>query len=495
MRHQTAGGARQISRWRPLCIVLGLLVAPLFILPVTFGRPDGTVEYRSVVIEDIPHVRQKPDFCGEACAEMYLRKLGHAIDQDDIFDQSLLDPALGRGCYTHDLTQALQRVGFRIGQVWYTVPTERSDEGVEAQFRALHEDLLIGVPSIICMRYDDRPRSTEHFRLIVGYDAESDEVFYHEPAEDRGKYRRMSRLMLTKLWPLKYDTRRWTIIRMPLRGVEPRFGGAASVPEDGEFTNADYAQHIMQLKRNLPHRDFHIVLQEPFVVIGDEPAETVERRSIRTIKWAVDRIKHAYFSKDPARIVDIWLFKDKESYEQHTLKLFGTRPTTPFGYYSPTHDALVMNISTGGGTLVHELVHPFIESNFAECPAWFNEGLASLYEQCGDREGRIWGYTNWRLAGLQQAIGRGAVPPFQTLCEMTTRQFYDEDAGTNYAQARYLCYYLQEKQLLTEYYHRFRRSVERDPFGFQTLQSILDEEDMVAFQKRWEAYVLKLKFR
>ena len=34
-----------------------------------------------------------------------------------------------------------------------------------------------------------------------------------------------------------------------------------------------------------------------------------------------------------------------------------------------------MNISTGGGTLVHEIVHPFIEANFPACPPWLNEGL------------------------------------------------------------------------------------------------------------------------
>ena len=48
-----------------------------------------------------------------------------------------------------------------------------------------------------------------------------------------------------------------------------------------------------------------------------------------------------------------------------------------------------MNISTGGGTLVHEIVHPFIQSNFPNCPSWFNEGLGSLYEQCRERNGKI----------------------------------------------------------------------------------------------------------
>jgi hypothetical protein len=33
-----------------------------------------------------------------------------------------------------------------------------------------------------------------------------------------------------------------------------------------------------------------------------------------------------------------------------------------------------------------------------------------------------------------------------------------------------------------------------DPTGFKTLQKILGEPDMVAFQKKWEAYVATLQF-
>ena len=154
-----------------------------------------------------------------------------------------------------------------------------------------------------------------------------------------------------------------------------------------------------------------------------------------------------------------------------------------------------MNISTGGGTLVHEIVHPFMESNFEACPSWFNEGLASLYEQCSDNRGRIWGGTNWRLRGLQEAIAENRVPSFKTLCSTTTYEFYEEDPGTNYSQARYLCYYLQEQGLLKEYFHQFRKNAKADPTGYDTLQAVLETNDMAAFKKRWEAYVGGLRFR
>lgn len=258
-------------------------------------------------------------------------------------------------------------------------------------------------------------------------------------------------------------------------------------------TDADFALHVEQLKKRLPSADFTIVVQPPFVVIGDEPAEVVRQHSHDTVKWAVDKLKQDFFSQDPKEILDIWLFKDAASYEKNALLLFGEKPTTPYGYYSSAHKALIMNISTGGGTLVHEIVHPFIEANFPACPAWLNEGLGSLYEQCGEVAGHIHGFTNWRLPGLQAAIKAGTVPSFKRLTSLDANGFYDDDKGTHYAQARYLCYYLQQHGQLTRFYREFRAHQKEDPTGYRTLNRILGDVDMNTFKGQWEKYVLGLK--
>jgi hypothetical protein len=266
-------------------------------------------------------------------------------------------------------------------------------------------------------------------------------------------------------------------------------------PATGSFTAAQFEEHLRLLRPRIPGEGFTVLVSPPFVVIGDEPPEVVRRRAEKTVHWAVEKLKAAYFSKDPATILDIWLFKDKESYETHCQGIFHKKPDTPFGYYSHEDKALVMNISTGGGTLVHEIVHPFVAADFPGCPPWLNEGLGSLYEQCGEEEGRIHGYTNWRLPGLQEAIRKKRVPPFEKLCAMNEDDFYSKDRGTNYSQSRYLCYYLQQRGLLEKFYHRFHDNAAKDPTGYATLQAVLGRRDMDAFQAAWEAYVLKLRFR
>jgi hypothetical protein len=453
------------------------------------GKPTATVDHgfgRSVLIEGVPHVLQKPDFCGEADVEMYLRFLGKSITQDQVFAASGMDPARGKGATTTELATALERLGFNPGDVWYQVSPLAAERDVMAIWRGLLRDLEARIPSIVCMNTSAGPRSSEHFRLVLGYDADRDEVIYNEPAEEHGAYRRMARAQLFKLWPLKYAQSQWTVVRLRLEANK-----IADPPPSRGFSPSEFVQHVMVLRRHLP-REFTVVVEPPFVVVGNGPAEEVHRLAKETVGWAVRRLRLDFFSRDPTRILDVWLLNDDKSYQDKTLELTGEEPDTPFGFYSPEQNALIMNISTGSGTLVHEIVHPFMEANCPGCPAWFNEGLGSLYEQCSERRGHIVGLPNWRLAELQYTIRKHALPSFRELTQLTGRSFYQGHHSLNYAQARYLLYALQEGGLLVRYYRAISASLQHDPTGYAALVQVLGDKDMAQFQHRWEEEMLKL---
>ena len=270
-----------------------------------------------------------------------------------------------------------------------------------------------------------------------------------------------------------------------------------SAPATAVSTNTALAAHAARLREKAP-AGFTVLVQSPFVVAGDESPQEVERCARMTVKWAVDALKRDFFRKDPDEIIDIWLFRDTESYTNHAWQIFHDKPDTPFGYYSAQDHALVMNIRTGGGTLVHEIVHPFMRANFPACPPWFNEGLASLFEQSGEKDGHIRGLPNWRLPDLQQAIRQNRVGGFEQLMAMDEDAFYGRKSGapynSQYAQSRYLCYYLQEQGLLVKFYREFTANAKEDPTGFKTLQKVLGSTDMAGFLKRWEQFVLGLRF-
>jgi len=457
----------------------GVLIALAAAAP---AAPPAALPDR-LLIEGVPHIRQEPDFCGEACVAMALAKLGHPADQRAVFDRTGLDPRLGRGAYTAELKRAVEAIGFRPGAVWFHVAPARAERELAALLDGLRADLARGVPSIVCMRYAETAAAPEHFRLVLGYDHAKGEVIYHEPAEAGGAYRRMSRARFLSLWPLKYRRDDWTVVRFAL---EP---GRIELPRaTGGVTPAAHAQHVMATRAKIP-RGYATQIAGPFLVIGDETPEALAHHT-RTVEWTMAHLKQDFDMREPGGIIDIWLLGSDQSYVDNAMRLWGKRPSTPYGFFLPEHRTLFMNIATGGGTLVHEVVHPFIDASFPDVPAWFNEGLASLYEAVREQDGQLWGLPNWRLAGLKRAVARGRVPTFAAMASQSNDAFYASDTG--YAQARYLCLYLQEKRLLRRYYKEFRAGAAADATGYTTLKRVLGHPDMKRFQADWQAWVMKL---
>jgi hypothetical protein len=91
------------------------------------------------------------------------------------------------------------------------------------------------------------------------------------------------------------------------------------------------------------------------------------------------------------------------------------KPYVPFlGFYNKKDNLIA---ATGGafgyGTLLHELIHAFVNSDFPEAPLWFNEGLATLYERTQWQGNTLKSLPNWRFdrlrasdfSSLEQLVG------------------------------------------------------------------------------------------
>jgi hypothetical protein len=244
-----------------------------------------------------------------------------------------------------------------------------------------------------------------------------------------------------------------------------------------------------ELQKKLGAQGFNVVIEGPWVVIGDESAAKMKNRTA-FVRWVTRLLEADYFDKRPDNIIEVWLFKNETTYRKGAKKFFDDEPETPYGYYSPDANALVMNIGPGAGTLSHEMVHPYMEANFPNVPSWFNEGLASLYEQPRERDGHMWGTTNWRLPGLQQMIKAKALPSLSDLMKTTREGFYNADYDS-YAYARFLCQYLQDHGKLRDFYKKFLADT-KDPSGIAALEAVLGQ-DLAAFQPVFEKWAAGLR--
>jgi hypothetical protein len=281
-------------------------------------------------------------------------------------------------------------------------------------------------------------------------------------------------------------------MRKPLVVLACLAAGAAAAPSlaAAEPSAAELNDRRAALETRLAGQGFTVVVEPPFVVIGDESPATVKHHATGILHWSIHLLEAEYFKARPGKLIEIWLFRNERTYRGGAKKFFGDEPDTPYGYYSTEHDAMVMNIGPGAGTLVHEVVHPYVEANFPAAPAWFNEGLASLYERPSEKKGHIWGLPNWRLPNLKKQITDNTLPGMTRLLGTSPDEFYNAPFD-GYAYARYLLLYLQDQGKLTAFYQRFVADKD-DPTGRKALEAVLGEK-LDSFEPRWRRWAVALQ--
>ncbi len=259
---------------------------------------------------------------------------------------------------------------------------------------------------------------------------------------------------------------------------------AAAAPTADELT-----ARKAELEKKLKGQNFTVVVEAPFVVVGDRGRRRGQEARERLSRWTVGLLEKDYFTKQPDKVIEVWLFGNERTYRAGAKKYFNDEPETPYGYYSPTADALIMNIGPGAGTLSHELVHPYMEANFPNVPSWFNEGLA-LALRAAHREGRPHlGPAELAPAEPQEAAPRQHAPSIPTLLKTSRDGFYNADYDS-YAFARYLMLYLQEQGKLRDFYLKFLAD-KKDLTGQAAMEDVPGERAR-HLRAQWRKWALAL---
>lgn len=241
-------------------------------------------------------------------------------------------------------------------------------------------------------------------------------------------------------------------------------------------------------------RTFLIRVDPPFVTAGNMKARRLADCTQGSVLAPARAMWASYFEKKPDKVITVLLFVGPEPYKKWAKKLFNDTDVPYYGYYTPASRTLVMNINTGGGTLVHELTHALIVYDFPSLPTWFNEGLASLHEQCTVGRKRITGLTNWRLPALQKAIAKKTLRPLRDL--VTRRDFYGRLRGMNYAQGRYFVMYMQQRGVLARFYSQFRSAHKtgRPVDDVKAIERLFGKK-LPSIEKAFIAWVKTLKYK
>ena len=236
------------------------------------------------------------------------------------------------------------------------------------------------------------------------------------------------------------------------------------------------------------------IVRPPFVIAGDMNAAELAQWHDRTIGPAARAMAHAYFKIPPSQPITVLLFGTERSYTDFAKKLFNEEGISIYGYYKPARRTLVMNISTGGGTLLHELTHALMAFDCPEVPDWLNEGLASLHEQCCFREDSagawIEGMENWRLDGLQRVVRQKRLRSLESL--ITGDDFRGQLEGVNYAQARYFFLYMQRQGVLRAFYDEYRSNRIQDESGARAVLKMFPGMSWAQLDHAFQAWLMTL---
>ncbi len=170
------------------------------------------------------------------------------------------------------------------------------------------------------------------------------------------------------------------------------------------------------------------------------------------------------------------------------------RPLAPaanvIGFYQPA-SRTVTSIDRQR-VLLHEFTHAMHHADMARRkqvhPPWVSEGLATLFERSRIRPSGLEPVLGPRLGRVQRAIRQGKAIALQDLLEMGQEAFLAR-SDLAYAQARYLMYYLHEKQRLRVWYRRYTREFSHDPHGIGALRWAL-AGPVRRIEKQWHKWVL-----
>jgi hypothetical protein len=212
----------------------------------------------------------------------------------------------------------------------------------------------------------------------------------------------------------------------------------------------------------------------PFVVVADSPDRLNEAEQV--VAFVREALLRDFFQHEPGKAITIWVWGDKDSYMSGVSAVFDTIPSTPYGFYRPCKRALFVNAGFGWGTLIHEMVHAYIDADFPDAPTWLNEGMGSLFESTFTQDGHLVATVNWRLPHLQQEIRAHHAPSFDELVGAGRLTFDGKHGALYYAMARYVLYWEQEHGELREFYRAYR------DYGLPPLPR----------RAEWEAWVLAL---
>jgi len=227
----------------------------------------------------------------------------------------------------------------------------------------------------------------------------------------------------------------------------------------------------------------HTVTTSHFVVHTDLPPAERDFH-VRLLGAFRAWFAHRYYEPAAADPLATYLFSTTAEFAAFGRRIGGPDSSGYFAELDNGTPVLVADLSSGLGTLLHELVHAFVHQGFRPVPPlWFNEGFAAYHEKAlgqldGTRLDASFGYlSNWRFPRLQAEAAAGRVK----LANLVDRTHDPTTAAAS------LMLFLDRHDRFVPLV-RAMRSRSEDADGMRTLAAVWGA-DLADLEGRWLAWI------
>ncbi len=113
-----------------------------------------------------------------------------------------------------------------------------------------------------------------------------------------------------------------------------------------------------------------------------------------------------FFKVDFDFPIRVLVLEDQDEFKKFAEQQLKVKDPPGFGMYFYATKMFVTYETSGLGTYAHEIMHPLVDRNLPNAPAWSIEGIPAFFEKFygywqGDDLVLYWGYQNpWRIAQL-----------------------------------------------------------------------------------------------
>jgi hypothetical protein len=133
----------------------------------------------------------------------------------------------------------------------------------------------------------------------------------------------------------------------------------------------DYPNHMLEKSVESAH----------FIYYYNETDTQYVKELIRLSEGFLSFIGRNYFEPSFTYPITALVFSNKQEFHIYLKNKIGIHNPPHFGIYLKQYRLFATFRGSGIGTFTHEIMHPLVEANLADCPVWAIEGIPSFFEK------------------------------------------------------------------------------------------------------------------